>query len=1142
MTAATMRLMRKLFLFVLLTLSVAVYGRRISPEEATGIAKEFFNSASVSQQSPKTGVHRAQGRDASDAGGAPFYVFNADGDKGFVIVSGDDRVPRILGYSDKGSFDFDNMPPQLIAILDSCEVNINRLFETPHISWSAPVRDVVSDEKGRLLHTANWGQGYPYNLYTPEINGQHCPTGCVATAMAIVMKYNNWPQKSRGGIHKWISNGTEMRYDFDKQIFDFTKILDEYTDGEYTDEQAHEVSKLMQAAGSAVNMQYNPYASGAPGCVIGHYMHEYLQYSPLSQYISAVNFLQEEWLKLAFEQIDCNHPFILNAFADSEVGHTFVCDGYDENKMLHINWGWDGVSNGYFDPFLLGSYSNKISMAINLYNDGDTKEYSRAWADGGNLWARALIGTGPGFNISSENIKADEPFTIIIEVLTMPNDFNGNFGIALMDVDRNVIEIIEDTDHHYEGNHDFDNIGYTWSSCGGFRGNNISFHTEIKSDMRLQLMAREDGQSWKEVLGTIEAPTSCPVIGNKPNVSNIKWHIIDPDNLIHSVSTNNIETTEKEGADVIMYRDDWNISCSVSRGVSYIIIDNELRDGGSDFSKINNNFQALRDQYDVYVYAIGYEKLLNREVTLTRAGTLSSKIPMEEQSLVYRLKINGEMNADDYAFITSKLYSLKHLDVENTTIVESPENRANYMPASAGFIHPDDMGRKAWGLESIRLPTNLLGFECYSMQHVGIEFLEIPKSVIEYGPETVSSNGDRLDFLKVNNPVPSDLVGIGALDIAYGKRGNTILMVPSGSKMAYEASELWHGFKKIVESDAPFVGQYVDYEDCRYDVITDFAIVSGKYGDKSYCVLPNEIEYEGTKYPVKSCARHFQVNNLYVDNVENFTYTVNSIHVDNIFTNRLIPHVNILQLWEHTSCNLWVPGGVGNNYSNSYVYEMWSYKIDKNNKLLSIIPQCDLSIDKLIIDGKEVAVTNNGLYAFSDPENLKVELTYTLYGGQHTMTTTYPAEFNSKMESTELRVPCTSISLSPESWSGVEGESFQITATVMPEDATDKTLSWGSSDENIATVNASGLVSLIKQGSAVITASATDGSSVFAECNVVVSDGLGIADVSSDKSAYVRIFNMQGMQVYEGLYSEAKLVPDYYIISCNDKSLKVRVE
>ena len=83
---------------------------------------------------------------------------------------------------------------------------------------------------------------------------------------------------------------------------------------------------------------------------------------------------------------------------------------------------------------------------------------------------------------------------------------------------------------------------------------------------------------------------------------------------------------------------------------------------------------------------------------------------------------------------------------------------------------------------------------------------------------------------------------------------------------------------------------------------------------------------------------------------------------------------------------------------------------------------------------------------------------------------------------------------------------------------------------------------MIKKGQAVITASATDESGVSAECAIIVSETSGIADILNDKSAYVRIFNMQGIQVYEGSYSEAKLAPDYYIVVCGGKSIKVKIE
>ena len=135
-----------------------------------------------------------------------------------------------------------------------------------------------------------------------------------------------------------------------------------------------------------------------------------------------------------------------------------------------------------------------------------------------------------------------------------------------------------------------------------------------------------------------------------------------------------------------------------------------------------------------------------------------------------------------------------------------------------------------------------------------------------------------------------------------------------------------------------------------------------------------------------------------------------------------------------------------------------------------------------------------------------------------------------------------SISLSPSSVEDKEGEQIQITATILPEDATNKAIRWSSSDESIAIVDDNGLISLVKKGTAVITASATDDSGVSAECAVVVSGLGGIEDVIADKSVYAKIFNLKGVLVYEGIYSDAKLLPDYYVIVCDGKNIKVKVE
>lgn len=135
-----------------------------------------------------------------------------------------------------------------------------------------------------------------------------------------------------------------------------------------------------------------------------------------------------------------------------------------------------------------------------------------------------------------------------------------------------------------------------------------------------------------------------------------------------------------------------------------------------------------------------------------------------------------------------------------------------------------------------------------------------------------------------------------------------------------------------------------------------------------------------------------------------------------------------------------------------------------------------------------------------------------------------------------------SILLNLSSVEGKEGEQIQIDATVLPEDATDKTIEWSSSDENIATVDNSGLISLLKKGTAVITASATDDSGISAKCAVVVTEYSGIEEILTDKDTYVRIFNLKGILVYEGIYSESNLIPDYYIVVCDGKNIKVKVK
>lgn len=139
-------------------------------------------------------------------------------------------------------------------------------------------------------------------------------------------------------------------------------------------------------------------------------------------------------------------------------------------------------------------------------------------------------------------------------------------------------------------------------------------------------------------------------------------------------------------------------------------------------------------------------------------------------------------------------------------------------------------------------------------------------------------------------------------------------------------------------------------------------------------------------------------------------------------------------------------------------------------------------------------------------------------------------------------VLASSVTLSAEDLTLLIGQTGKLTATVAPENVTDKTIVWGSDNEAVATVSADGTVTAVSVGTATITASATDGSGVSAECAVVVTEYSGIEDILTDKNAYVKIFNLSGVLIYEGIYSDANLVPDYYIVVCCGKNIKVKVK
>lgn len=348
------------FLILFLSFFALTAGAKpIDVEKAQEIAEKFFKRAP--QMQAKSGMLQLKqlrpGVQTRSVGYADYYLFTLETGQGFVIVSGDDELPEVVGYSFDSPVDEDNLPPALSAWLNSFGSYVEDVR-----SGKAAAMDTRAEGGGKMyvapLITTKWNQDKPFN----DLVMNNYVTGCVATSIAQIMKYHNWPVQGEG-VLEWFGNlsGEYDRVDLSTYTYDWDNMIDEYRlvynnntgalepDG-YTDEQAKAVATLMRDCGYAVEMDYSPSGSGAVtsklvGALITHF-----KYSPGIKYLSRNIYSQDKWTELIRAELEAGRPVNYSGTSSGDgVGHSFVCDGIDSDDLLHINWGWGGMYDGFFD-------------------------------------------------------------------------------------------------------------------------------------------------------------------------------------------------------------------------------------------------------------------------------------------------------------------------------------------------------------------------------------------------------------------------------------------------------------------------------------------------------------------------------------------------------------------------------------------------------------------------------------------------------------------------------------------------------------------------------------------------------------------------------------------------------------------------
>lgn len=448
------------------------------------------------------------------SGNKPYYIFNADNGEGFSIVSGDDRLPEILGYSLTGTFDKDNLPPQLEWLL-SYYTALAESDEAPLIVKETRAAKPV------LIKTANWGQNAPYNNLCPS----NTLTGCGATAMAILMNHYKYPSQGKGS-HAYRHNGKRLSCNFSQPI-DWDNMLDDYS-GSYSEVQAEAVAKLMYSCGVLLEMNYSPvestsFASKSCG------MAKHFGYEQGVEYVEKESYgiSDEKWLALINDELDRGNPMMYRgANHYNQGGHIFILDGRDDSGNFHINWGWDGQLNGYYNlARLTPNNSNYTFYQGMVVNTRPSKTPDETYSE---MWISAQEG-GKGLVVNRDNIKGNDPFYASVSRFQnrdIAATQMGEVAVALIDEKGEIVEIASQGDFELSPTY-----AYTTYS---FPGCQISRDALLGE--RLALVYRQKGEfDWRFVPAGLNTVASVPATGHSPEYAQVKWSV-DP--RIKVLSTN----------------------------------------------------------------------------------------------------------------------------------------------------------------------------------------------------------------------------------------------------------------------------------------------------------------------------------------------------------------------------------------------------------------------------------------------------------------------------------------------------------------------------------------------------------------------------------------------------------------------------
>lgn len=800
--------MRNLFtasVFALLFIGLPANAQKRSLAEAAKVATEFFHAEEVDamQMKAEEGNRRLQ-KKVMDYTSDAYYMFRNKEDNRLVVISGDQRMQSILGYTDNAIED--NMMPDGLAELLT-------MYKRQYAALSPDCQTECKSNlnKGeRLLKTPDWGQWAPFNLHTPL----SYPTGCAATAMSIVMRYHQWPVMGQGSkTHIW--KDSVMTADFEHTRYDWDNMPMSYDS--YTTAQAEAVSLLMRHAGIAVEMYYAAESSGARQSLVPGALTQYFRYAATTRLVSAADYDAATWEKMMRSEIDADRPVIYTGESTMERGsHGFVLDGYRDN-LFHFNFGWNGSGNGYFAISAFSSTSTAFEFANQQQAVIGIKPLRE---DNCAPLTLECEGKYEGFYSELTTLTANTSVSIHLSSLTALRPWNGKLRWELCDAEGNVKEAFDSKTVSING--------------GNSQPFDFSFApstTAIKGSY-LRLMACENGkEEWTFVLNAKGQEVRMEAYERKVPVVEIVKEM--KHSTLHELQGNVIF----EGKPMLGSTYNFNIEWKSSTVKSIV---QQRFCGEAYWRKSDKSVMLTADT--LYIKAKAYERsqlVQECQVNVEKPGQLEATLlkATPDADAVESLTITGSLDDNGLTYL-STLQTLKKLNLENATIQQGL--------FGAPF---KDFSR----LETCELPRSLkqIGSETFKGCAL-LKTISLPVSLQATGNDILSGCQKMTDiYVRPSSP---DCVATDAFR-GLPNPQEVCIHVQQGLSDVFRSNAKWSMFSRITD-DLPALPKRFACDGIEYRAIYqgdgNFAEVTIPSGEmySGAIVIPATVTYQDVEYVV----------------------------------------------------------------------------------------------------------------------------------------------------------------------------------------------------------------------------------------------------------------------------------------------------